>query len=171
MSFHFCYFAHFCSFLCILTNPAPEIPLLLFINIRQFTCFETMGRFSVSPCEKECALAHSRAEARLLQQPSTLAPSAHPRGAFLSYGNEVSYMMKTPVHNRLCTGLFLTYRCALQRGTPGLPMDLRAVLSISECRIRCADAGFRYCRRSPSHASHLHLSRSSCLPERGLRSR
>ena len=48
MSFHFCYFAHFCSFLCILTNPAPEIPLLLFINIRQFPCFETMGRFSVS---------------------------------------------------------------------------------------------------------------------------
>ena len=77
MSFHFCYFAHFCSFLCILTNPAPEIPLLLFINIRQFPCFETMGRFSLSPCEKECALAHSRAEARLLQQPSTTAPSAH----------------------------------------------------------------------------------------------
>ena len=32
--------------------------------------------------EKECALAHSCAEARLLRQPSTLAPSAHPRGAF-----------------------------------------------------------------------------------------
>ena len=32
--------------------------------------------------EKECALAHSRAEARLLWQPSTLAPSAHPRGRF-----------------------------------------------------------------------------------------
>ena len=112
MSFYFCYFAHFCSFLCILTNPAPEIPLLLFINIRQFPCFETMGRFSLSPCEKECALAHSRAEARLLQQPSTLAPSAHPRGAFLSYGNEVSYTMKTPVHNRLCTGPFLTARYA-----------------------------------------------------------
>ena len=44
--------------------------------------------------EKECALAHSRAEARLLQQPSTLAPSAHPRGAFLSYRNEVSYTIK-----------------------------------------------------------------------------
>ena len=29
--------------------------------------------------KKECALAHSRAEARLLQQPSTPAPSAHPR--------------------------------------------------------------------------------------------
>ena len=112
MGFHFCYFAHFCFFLCILTNPAPEIPLLLFINIRQFPCFETMGRFSLSPCEKECALAHSRAEARLLQQPSTLAPSAHPRGAFLSYGNEVSYTMKTPVHNRLCTGPFLTARYA-----------------------------------------------------------
>ena len=33
--------------------------------------------------KKECALAHSRAEARLLRQPSTLVPSAHPRGAFL----------------------------------------------------------------------------------------
>ena len=44
--------------------------------------------------KKECALAHSRAEARLPRQPSTLAPSAHPRGAFLSYGNEVSYMIK-----------------------------------------------------------------------------
>ncbi|MCC2169161.1 hypothetical protein, partial [Gallintestinimicrobium propionicum] len=31
----------------------------------------------------ECALAHSRAEARLPRQPSTLAPSAHPRGAFI----------------------------------------------------------------------------------------
>ena len=45
-------------------------------------------------CKKECALAHSRAEARLPQQPSTLAPSAHPREAFLSYGNEVSYTIK-----------------------------------------------------------------------------
>ena len=44
--------------------------------------------------KKECALAHSRAEARLPRQPSTLAPSAHPRGAFLSYGNEVSYTIK-----------------------------------------------------------------------------
>ena len=34
-------------------------------------------------CKIECALAHSRAEARLLQQPSTFAPSTHPRGAFL----------------------------------------------------------------------------------------
>ena len=33
--------------------------------------------------KKECVLAHSRAEARLPKQPSTLAPSAHPRGAFL----------------------------------------------------------------------------------------
>ena len=36
------------------------------------------------------------AEARLLRQPSTPAPSAHPRGAFLSYGNEVSYTIKNP---------------------------------------------------------------------------
>ena len=46
--------------------------------------------------KKECALAHSRAEARLPRQPSTLAPSAHPRGVFLSYGNEVSYTTKKP---------------------------------------------------------------------------
>ena len=53
--------------------------------------------------KKECALAHSRAEARLPRQPSTLAPSAHPRGAFLSYGNEVSYTMKrTAVRNISC---------------------------------------------------------------------
>ena len=37
----------------------------------------------VSYTIKECARAHSRAEARLLQQPSTLAPRAHPRGAFI----------------------------------------------------------------------------------------
>ena len=35
--------------------------------------------------EKECALAHSRAEARLLQQPSTFAPSAHPCGALFCF--------------------------------------------------------------------------------------
>ena len=108
MSFHFCYFAHFCSFLCILTNPAPEIPLLLFINIRQFPCFETMGRFSLSPCEKECALAHSRAEARLLQQPSTTAPSAHPREAFIIvWKRSFQYDEKTAVHSCTAVSLFL----------------------------------------------------------------
>ena len=35
--------------------------------------------------KKECALAHSRAEARLLQQPSTFAPSAHPCGALFCF--------------------------------------------------------------------------------------
>ena len=30
----------------------------------------------------------------MLRQPSTLAPSAHPRGAFLSFRNEVSYTIK-----------------------------------------------------------------------------
>ena len=50
----------------------------------------TLCEHSIVMNKKECALAHSRAEARVLQQPSTLAPSAHPRGAFLSYGNEVS---------------------------------------------------------------------------------
>ena len=38
--------------------------------------------------------AHSRAEARLLRQSSTFVPSAHPRGRFLSYRNEVSYTIK-----------------------------------------------------------------------------
>ena len=41
-----------------------------------------MDRNDVLAIKIECALAHSRAEARLLQQPSTLAPSAHLRGAF-----------------------------------------------------------------------------------------
>ena len=42
-----------------------------------------MDRNDVLAIKIECALAHSRAEARLLQQPSTFAPSALPRGAFL----------------------------------------------------------------------------------------
>ena len=118
MSFHFCYFAHFCSFLCILTNPAPEISLLLFINIRQFPCFETMGRFSLSPCEKECALAHSRAEARLPRQPSTLAPSAHPCGAFLIvWKRSFQYDEKTAVHSCTAVSLFLIL---LMPGSKGL---------------------------------------------------
>ena len=118
VSFHFCYFAHFCFFLCILTNPAPEIPLLLFINIRQFPCFETMGRFSLSPCEKECALAHSRAEARLLQQPSTTAPSAHPRGAFIIvWKRSFQYDEKTAVHSCTAVSLFLIL---LMPGSKGL---------------------------------------------------
>ena len=50
----------------------------------------TLCEHSIVMNKKDCALAHSRAEARLLQQPSILAPSAHPRSAFLSYGNEVS---------------------------------------------------------------------------------
>ena len=43
----------------------------------------TLCEHSIVMNKKECALAHSRAEARLLQQPSTFAPSTHPRGAFL----------------------------------------------------------------------------------------
>ena len=49
-----------------------------------------MDRNDVLAIKIECALAHSRAEARLLQQPSTLAPSAHLRGAFLLDRNAVS---------------------------------------------------------------------------------
>jgi hypothetical protein len=54
-------------------------------------------------------LAHSRAEARLLQQPSTLAPSAHPRGAFLSYRNEVFYTMKKAASGVFRKRLFMSY--------------------------------------------------------------
>ena len=46
--------------------------------------------------EKECALAHSRAEARLLRQPSTFAPSAHPRGAFLYDRTQFPIIQKSP---------------------------------------------------------------------------
>ncbi len=47
--------------------------------------------------EKECASAHSRAEARLLRQPSAFAPSAHPRGVFCMIGrNFLSYKKSTP---------------------------------------------------------------------------
>ena len=134
MSFHFCYFAHFCFFLCILTNPAPEIPLLLFINIRQFPCFETMGRFSLSPCEKECALAHSRAEARLLQQPSTTAPSAHPRGAFIIvWKRSFQYDEKTAVHSCTAVSLFLILFCVFTA----------AVLENTSDRHRCSVACVR----------------------------
>ena len=52
-------------------------------------CF-LMDRNDVLAIKIECALAHSRAEARLLQQPYTLAPSAHLRGAFLLDRNAVS---------------------------------------------------------------------------------
>ena len=64
--------------------------------------------------KKECALAHSRAEARLPRQPSTLAPSAHPRGAFLSYRNEVSYTIKKMPGFLLtphCWSSYPTYGC------------------------------------------------------------
>ncbi len=46
--------------------------------------------FSSILLKRMCLGTFSR-RARLPRQPSTLAPSAHPRGAFLSYGNEVSY--------------------------------------------------------------------------------
>ena len=47
--------------------------------------------------EKECAKAHSRAEARLLRQPSTPAPSAHPRGAFLFHRTHFPMKLKSPM--------------------------------------------------------------------------
>ena len=50
---------------------------------------------------KEYARAHSRAEARLLQQPSTLAPRAHPRGAFIIvWKRSFLYDNKAETHTR-----------------------------------------------------------------------
>lgn len=45
--------------------------------------------------EKESGLPDSRAEARLLQQPSAIAPSAHPRGAFLYDRTQFPIIQKT----------------------------------------------------------------------------
>jgi len=46
-------------------------------------------------------LAHSRAEAQLLRQPSTLAPSAHPRGALL-----IVWKRSFLYDKRMCLGTF-----------------------------------------------------------------
>ena len=47
------------------------------------------------------ARAHSRAEARLLRQPSTLAPSTHPRGAFIIvWKRSFLYDNKAETHTR-----------------------------------------------------------------------
>ena len=55
----------------------------------------------VSYTIKECARAHSRAEARLLQQPSTLAPRAHPHGAFIIvWKRSFLYDNKAETHTR-----------------------------------------------------------------------
>ena len=49
--------------------------------------------------KKECALAHSRAEARLLRQPSTPAPSAHPkRSVFIVWKRSFLYDEKKQPH-------------------------------------------------------------------------
>ena len=52
--------------------------------------------------EKECAKAHSRAEARLLRQPSAFAPSAHPRGAFCMIGRNFLSYKKTKMPFAAC---------------------------------------------------------------------
>ena len=83
----------------------------------------TLCEHSIVMNKKECALAHSRAEARLLQQPSTLAPSAHPRGAFLSYGNEVSYTIKkSHAHLAMYMGRFSAVPPILQICNSSLPL-------------------------------------------------
>ena len=59
-----------------------------------------------------------RAEARLLQQPSTTAPSAHPRGAFIIvWKRSFQYDEKTAVHSCTAVSLFLIL---LMPGSKGL---------------------------------------------------
>ena len=61
--------------------------------------------------KKECALAHSRAEARLLRQPSTPAPSAHPRGAFfIVWKRSFLYENKKPAGSRIAGFLYYNER-------------------------------------------------------------
>ena len=61
----------------------------------------TLCEHSIVMNKKECALAHSRAEARLLQQPSTLAPRAHPHGAFIIvWKRSFLYDNKAETHTR-----------------------------------------------------------------------
>ena len=65
------------------------------------------------------------------RQPSTLAPSAHPRGAFLSYGNEVSYTIKNGVPKRARRNLrkdlsffeFVRFRVIYAEGIDGHGFD------------------------------------------------
>ena len=84
---------------------------------------------SMEDSKKECALAHSRAEARLLRQPSTLAPSAHPRGAFLSYRNEVSYTIKKPACSPGSSVLANDRKSVSKIFLPPRNLDKRAVIS------------------------------------------
>ena len=101
-------------------------------------------------------------KARLLQHNHLPTAECASSRSVLSYGNEVSYTMKTPITNRLCTGTASNNNCAVRQAA----MVCMPVLSIGEYRMRCADAGFRYCRRS-QRFSFAFKSRSSCLPERG----
>ena len=78
--------------------------------------------------KKECALAHSRAEARLPRQPSTLAPSAHPRGAFLSYGNEVSYTIKNGMYAAYAHPVLFLTVSIIQRPDLRLPCRYQQLL-------------------------------------------
>ena len=80
-----------------------------------------------------------RAEARLLQQPSTTAPSAHPRGAFLSYGNEVSYTIKK---GRIC---FPIHPFQIEFYFPPIPLTLRTGCYTALHKSRSVQAESRGC--------------------------
>ena len=69
---------------------APRSRIFLQSLLQQLFCFFSRWNHKLLPrflswtvfIKNRMCSAHSRAEARLLRQPSTLAPSAHPRGAF-----------------------------------------------------------------------------------------
>ena len=65
--------------------------------------------------EKECAKSHSRAEARLLWQPSAFALSAHPRGAFLYDRTQFPIIQKTAdqFDQLLLNAVLRIFRCTL----------------------------------------------------------
>ncbi len=79
------------------------------------------------------------------RQPSTLAPSTHPRGAFLSYGNEVSY---TTGKRRNSFGipplfLFLTIKSLPTRAHH--PASLLRCKSLKNKVIKGSAAGIQLC--------------------------
>ena len=128
--------------------------------------------------KKECALAHSRAEARLLRQPSTLAPSAHPRGAFIIvWKRSFLYDKKVPctpydVHGTLQRGS--THFADLQQQSAALLMITESPCPIKDrsemvfIRDLCQNASStalqcRYRRFSLIQIPRLLFSSTRCL--------
>ena len=114
----------------------------------------------------------------MLRQPSTLAPSAHPRGVFLSYRNEVSYTIKkvpcTPydVHGTLQRGS--THFADLQQQSAALLMITESPCPIKDrsemvfIRDLCQNASStalqcRYRRFSLIQIPGLLFSSTCCL--------